>query len=175
MHQETLIYSINKKKPYKTPSKRIVGLLYIDLAFNTGRCNTFYIIFLHEDEHDDHWDCRDYQCCHDCTVMYRLCSEEGLNCKLNRTLVFTGHNQEWPHKVIPVSNEIKDKYSCIYSLGNWHNNLEESSCRTTSINCSRLDQIIWNITEKLTEHIDGETFCYKRNYQCYKCIYPAKL
>ena len=37
------------------------------------------------------------------------------------------------------------------------------------------DQIIWNITEKLTEHIDGETFCYKRNYQCCKCIYPAKL
>ena len=31
------------------------------------------------------------------------------------------------------------------------------------------------ITEKLTEHIDGETFCYKRNYQCCKCIYPAKL
>ena len=77
--------------------------------------------------------------------MYRLCSEEGLNCELDRTLVFTGHNQEWPHKVIPVSDEIKDKYSCIYSLGNRHNNLEESSCRTTSINCSRLDQIIWNI------------------------------
>ena len=44
-----------------------------------------------------------------------------------------------------------------------------------TVSSSDEEKIYSSITEKLTEHIDGETFCYKRNYQCYKCVYPAKL
>ena len=107
--------------------------------------------------------------------MNRFCSKEGLYCKLDRTFIFTCHYKEWPHEVVPVRYKVKDEDGCIYCFGNRHNDLEKGSDRTTSVNCCCFDQVIRYITEELSEHINGETFCHKRNNQRCQCIYPAKL
>lgn len=145
----------------------------LTLAFNAGGCNTFNIILLHKDEHNDHRDCRNYQRGHNRAVVDRAGAEEGLNRQLDGTFILSGHDEERPHKVIPVSDKIQNKYGRIDCLGNWHYNLEEGANRVASVNRRCLQKVIGNIAEEILEHVQREAFCNERHYQRLQSIDPA--